>query len=49
MEFEPKKSQGRVVSNTKKRKNTKKLHPSLRMGRITVKEKKKMEILGLTI
>ena len=40
---------GLVVSNTKKRKNTEKLHPPLRMGRITVKEKKKMEILGLTI
>ena len=27
LEFEPKKSQGLVVSNTKKRKNTEKLHP----------------------
>jgi hypothetical protein len=49
LEFEPKKSQGLVVSNTKKRKNTEKLHPPLRMGRIAVKEKKEMEILGLTI
>ena len=43
------KSQGLVVSNTKKRKNTEKLHPPLRMGRIAVKEKNKMEIHGLTI
>ena len=34
LEFEPKKSQGLVVSNTKKSKNTDKLHPLLRMGRI---------------
>ena len=27
LEFEPRKSQGLVVSNTKKRKNTEKLHP----------------------
>ena len=38
-----------VVSNTEKRKNTEKLHPPLCMGIITVKEKKKMENLGLTI
>ena len=49
LEFEPKKSQGLVVFNTKKCKNTEKLHPPLRMGRIAVKEKKEMEILGLTI
>ena len=49
LEFEPKKSQGLVVSSTNKRKNTEKLHPPLRMGRIAVKEKKEMEILGLTI
>ena len=51
LEFEPKKSQGLVVSNTnKKRKKTENLRlPLLCMGRITVKEKKKMEILGLTI
>ena len=50
LEFEPKKSQGLVVSNTKKRKNAEKLHPPLcSMGRIAVKEKKEMEILGLTI
>ncbi|CAN0082365.1 unnamed protein product, partial [Heterosigma akashiwo] len=49
LEFEPKKSQGLVVSNSKKRKNTEKLHPPLRMGRIAVNEKKEMEILGLTI
>ena len=30
-------------------KNAEKLHLPLRMGRITVKEKKKVEILGLTI
>ena len=44
-----KKSQGLVDSNTKKRKNTEKLHPPLCMERIAVKEKKEMEILGLTI
>ena len=36
-------------SNTKKRKNTEKLHPPLRIGRIAVKEKKEIEIFGLTI
>ena len=34
LEFEPKKSQGLDVSNTKKRKNTEKLHPPFSMGRI---------------
>ena len=52
LEFELKKSQGLVVSNTKKQENKEeKLHAPLHMGRIAVKEKrKKMEILlGLTI
>ena len=49
LEFEPKKFQELVVSNTKKCKNREKLRPPpLRMGRITVKEKKKMEVLDLT-